>query len=180
MKLKYRFTLTISLILSFHSTFFAQDFLWNEKGMIIEHYDFVKTDTIKNHYTIDSTINRFSLIVSSSDSLRVDYYIRPYTNGTIDLESICDSIVLSLYCERCIPVHSQRLIDTKRRKWQKLSDSLFFSRKWVSKHIPGDKSGKTVRVPYLLIDKQESHTQITLFTKVLLMEEWKRMKKGKI
>jgi hypothetical protein len=86
--------------------------------------------------------------------------------------------VFSLFCEPCIPVHTQRLIDTKRRKWQKLSDSLYFSRKWVSKYWPGDKSGVTVTVPYLLIDKQESHTQITLFTKVLLVEEWKRMKKA--
>lgn len=177
MQLKYQLTFSFILILSFHNTFFAQDFLWYEKGMIIDHYEYVKTDSIKHHYTIDSTINRFSLMVSSSDSLRVDYFIRTYTNGTIDQESICDSIVFSLYCEPCIPVHTQRLIDTKWRKWQKLSDSLYFSRKWVAKSSVQNKLGVKVTVPYLLIDKQASHTQITLFTKVLLVDEWKRMRK---
>lgn len=146
---------------------------------IIEAYVNAEIDSSKTHYDFDSTSNRFSLLVSGIDSLRVDHYFQEYENGTIDEFSKCDSIVFSFYCERCIPVHTQRLIDTKRRKWQKLSDSLYVSRKWVSKHILGDKSGKTVTVPYLLIDKQTSHTQITLFTKVLLVEEWKRMKKAK-
>lgn len=179
MQLKFQFTLTISLFLSFHSTFFAQDHLWDDKMTIIEAYVNVEIDSTKTHYDFDSTSNRFSLLVSRIDSLRIDFYFEAYENGTIDDFSTCDSIVLSLYCDRCIPVHTQRLIDTKWRKWQKLTDTLYFSRKWVRKHIPGDKSGKTVTVPYLLIDKQESHTQITLFTKVLLVEDWKRMKKAK-
>jgi hypothetical protein len=178
MQLKHLLTFSFILILSFHNTFFAQDYLWDDKITIIEAYVNAEIDSTKTHYDFDSTINRFSLLVSGIDSLHIDYYFQEYENGTIDEFSTCDSIVFSLYSERCIPIHTQRLIDTKWRKWQKLSDSLYFSRKWVAKSSVQNKPGVKVTVPYLLIDKQESHTQITLFTKVLLVEEWKRMKKA--
>lgn len=167
-------TLIFIFIILTQTTLWGQDNLWNERGNIIHQYESY-SDTSYQYVILDNTDN-IAIRIYGSDSLEIEHFIRPYTNGTIDNESLCDSVVINLLCDSCVEFHISRMSNSKERKWIKLSDSIFISSKCVSKFRPADKTATIYTVPMMKIKDNGNLTQIILFTERMTKKKWKEIK----
>lgn len=167
------FLIFIYLIFT-QTVLYGQDNLWKERGSIIFQFENYP-DASYQFVIVDSTA-KISIGIYGEDSLEITNYIRPYSSGKFDDESLCDSVVTNLLCDSCVEFHIEQMRDSKERKWVKLSDSLFVSSKWVSKLRPEDKTSTIYTVPIMKITKKDSFTQIILYTERMTKEKWKALK----
>lgn len=158
------------------ATAFTQDRFWNEKANIISAYEQMQAnDTTFQIETIDGD-SLFTVVISGTDSLRIEHFFQPYTNGNVGDESLCDSLSITLFCSECFETHLRKLIRSKERKWYKLSDSCYVSQKTVSKFFPADRSPGTYRFPVMEIRTANHATTIILYAKIMTKKEWKALK----
>lgn len=163
------------LFVNLQAKLFCQDNLWNDRENIIFIYK--SYPAINYQYIISDYTSNILVGIYGSDSLEINHFIRPYTNGSIDNESICDSIIIKLFCKECINYHLEKTINSKDRQWIKLSDSLYISPKWVSKFTPYDESDIIYTIPMMKIIKKENATDIILYTNVITKKKLKKLKK---
>jgi hypothetical protein len=155
---------------------FCQDNFWNEKGAIVSKYTLMQTNDSTFQFKTTARDDNFTILITGSDSLRINHFFQSYSNGSINDESLCDSLVIELLCSNCKEGHLNTLIHSKERKWLKLSDSLYISRKSVSKFWPTDKSPNKFRVPIMEIHPGNIMTRIIIHSEILTKEEWKALK----
>ncbi len=163
----------ILLLLLVCGSLHAQDNLWNERHDILSEYDaLAASDTNFRIRIVDST-SRITVFIEGKDSLQLTHFIRPYSNGIIDDESPCDSLVIALDCSRCAPEHIRKIIASKQRKWVQTSDSTYISKRWVMKFQPANHDPVTYTVPLLLIRTTVTQSEIVLYTAIFTKYEWK-------
>lgn len=163
------------MLITLHSNLWSQDNLWSMRQDILEEYRGY-ADTAYT-YTISDHTSSITVKISGLDSLVIEHFFRLPGNKIYDDESICDSLVIKLLCNDCVTYHISELAGSKERKWHKYSDSLYISRRWVSKFMPPGKAPNIYSVPVMEIETLEQQTQVTLYIKTFTKEEWKDLLK---
>lgn len=157
---------------------FGQDNFWNEKGLIVSTYSLMQAnDSTFQIKTVAKEPDTFKVQVSGTDSLSITHFFQTYTDGSVDDESLCDSLIIELHCGACTEEHLNKLFRSKERKWLKISDSAYVSQKAVSKFWLADKSASKYRVPIMEIHSRNYSAIIIIYSKVLTKEEWKVLKR---
>ena len=173
--LKQKFLIYI-LLTNLQTELFSQDNLWNNRENINLKYKNYSDSSYR--YTISGETTNILIGIYGSDSLEINHFFKRYTNGSIDNESLCDSLIINLFCKECVNYHLKKTIASKDRHWIKLSDSLYFSPKWVSKFTPFDKSDIIYTIPMMKITKEENVTDIILYTDLITKKKLNELKKG--
>lgn len=155
---------------------FSQDNFWYEKGNIISEYSEFKNNTKAFKYQTLSSENTFTVSINGTDSMRVQHFFRPYNDGSFNEESLCDSLIIELLCQKCIDQHLSKLIKSKERKWRKTTDSIYISSKAVGKYPYRGKLPTKFMVPMMKINSSEKITTITIYPLMFTKQEWREMK----
>lgn len=150
----------------------SQDMLYDDRINITTHYyDLSETDTSFS-YTFEEALNHFTVHINGSDSLELIHYFDFWAEDTLVDYMVCMKIVFKMLCEDCAEVHVSKMLESKYRKWVKLSESKYLSRRWVSK-INSSKNSRRVDVPVLEIKEEEGITTATLTVNEYLRKDWK-------
>lgn len=160
-------------------TLWSQDMLYDDRINITSHYyDLSETDT-NFSYTFEETGDLFTVHINGSDSLELIHYFEFWDEDTLVDYMYCVKIDVKMLCEDCTEVHVSKMLDSKYRKWVKVSESKYLSRRWVSKiHSSGNPN--RVVVPVLQVIQNGSFTTVQLSTNEYIRKEWKaRIRKAK-
>jgi hypothetical protein len=136
--------LTLSLFLVFSSSN-GQNFIdWAKESVIqkLISYGF-DTTTIKHSIKESRDLIKAS-IVGDSINLNFNYYL-----DTSDVWNSCDSVVLNYYCSKCFTSNLSTILFKEKKKWKKVSDTVFVNIVKPGKTTFFDKSKR----PEYLIEK---------------------------
>ncbi|MGV3609807.1 MAG: hypothetical protein ACO1N0_02590 [Fluviicola sp.] len=166
--------LFITFILT-NSISFCQEYFGYERSMVISEYrqmEFGKSFQVE----IIDDISTFTVLMSGNDSFAIKHFFRPNKiDGEITDESICDSLVFDFFCVKCLDQHLQELLHSKQRKWVKLSDSLFLSKKWISKFMPAGKDPNLFTFPMMQWERTGTSTKVLIYPKTMTKEVFKKL-----
>jgi hypothetical protein len=165
------------IVSSFLSTTFAQDNFWNEKGDVLQYYQNIKSSDTNFVYEINDINNIVKVKIDGEDNLLITHFFSFDSDNEIYNESICDSLIIELNCIDCIDKHINKLINSKQRRWQEYSDTLYISRTNVAT-LKQKKKAKVFSVPFMHIHSDRTTTRVTIYRENLTKKQWKMMLKS--